>query len=213
MIVKHIYHSAVEIISEKYQIIIDYFEGPLKLREDRETIFLVSHGHEDHYSSKIHDYHKKVILYSGMDYRDENTLALAPGEELNYKDLLIRTSGSTDQGLSFGIELEGRRIIHAGDLNNWIWPEDSPEERALMERDFLNYLSHFKKEPDLLCFPLDYRLKENYSLGAMQAIGLLKPKYFLPLHFKEHPEILPLFKKLASNKTQVILPEETPFSF
>ncbi len=211
MIIRHIYHSGVEILSEKYQLIIDYFEGDLELDRTRETIFLVSHGHDDHYTKKIHDFNKTVILYEGIDYRDKNTLALGPGDCLDYKDIKIKTSGSTDQGLSFEIELEGKKLIHVGDLNNWVWPEDTREERETMEKDFLNYLSVFSSQVDVLFFPVDYRLGENYCLGPDQAIEVLNPKLLLPLHFREHPEILPVYKRKLEDKVKVLLPQDTPY--
>ena len=35
--------------------------------------------------------------------------------------LTIHTYKSTDEGVAFLIEAEGKTIYHAGDLNNWIW--------------------------------------------------------------------------------------------
>ncbi|NLY72974.1 MAG: hypothetical protein GX079_04730 [Tissierellia bacterium] len=211
MIINYIYHSCYEILTDKYQIIIDYFRGPINLRKDREIIFLVSHGHEDHYTKEIHSMADWVFLWEGIDYRDEKTIPLAPGDEYLYKDISIRTSGSTDQGLSFEIGVEGKRLIHVGDLNNWIWPEDSQEERRAMEEDFLSYLSVFKKEPDILFFPVDYRLGENYDSGVDQALEILRPSLLFPLHFTEHPEILPIYKEKIKDKVRMILPDERPY--
>ena len=211
MIINHIYHSCYTISTKKHQLIFDYFQGELKLEEEKIKIFFVSHGHDDHYSPKIHPLADAVVLWEGMPYRDDKTYALAPEEELELEGIRIRTSGSTDEGLAFEIEVEGKRIVHVGDLNNWVWPEDTKEERNQMNDDFLYSLMKFKKEPDALLFPIDYRLKENYTIGVDQAVDYLKPKLLFPLHFREYPEILPVYKEHIKDKVRMILPNEMPF--
>ena len=211
MIIRHIYHSAYEIITETHHLVFDYFQGDLELQEDKLKIFFVSHSHGDHYSPKVHELADAVILWEGMSYRDDKTYPMGVDEEMELHGIKIHTSGSTDEGLSFEIEVEGKRVIHAGDLNNWVWPEDTAEERAQMNEDFLYYLSLFKKEPDVLMFPVDYRLKENYDLGVNQAVATLKPKLLFPLHFREYPEILPVYQEFIQEKVRMILPEEMPF--
>lgn len=211
MIIRYIYHSGYEVLTQRYQLIFDYISGPLPLREDREKIFFVSHSHEDHYSPSVHALADKLILWDQLAYRNAKTFPLSPGDTLCFDDLIIRTSGSTDEGLSFEVETEGKRIIHAGDLNNWIWPEDSPEERKGMEEDFLNYLSLFKKYPDALLFPIDYRLKENYDRGLLQALERLEPRFLFPMHFTTYPQILPALKNELKGRVQMILPEQMPW--
>lgn len=211
MIINYIYHSCYEIITKDYQLVFDYYKGPLKLRDDKEKIFFVSHDHDDHYSKEIHSLADKVFLWDGMDYRDEKTIALAPGQSYQYKDILIKTSGSTDLGLSFEINIEGKRIIHVGDLNNWIWPEDSREDRKTMEKNFLGYLSAFEKNPQVLFFLVDYRMGKNYDLGVRQALDLLEPQLLFPIHFTDYPEILPIFKDQIKDRVEMILPVDNPY--
>lgn len=212
MIIRHIYHSSYEIITDQHQLIFDYFRGDLKLEENKIKIFFVSHSHADHYHPRVHDMADAVVLWDGIPYRDDKTIAMKPEEQKELHGLKIRTSGSTDEGLSFEIEVEGKRLIHAGDLNNWVWPEDTAEERAQMNEDFLYNLSLFKKEPDVLMFPVDYRLKDFYDLGVNQAVAILKPKLLFPLHFREYPEILPEYKEFIKDKVRMILPQEMPFT-
>ena len=54
------------------------------------------------------------------------------------KIIRIEAFGSTDVGISFLIDLQGVRLFHAGDLNNWHWSEEStPQEIRKAEGDFL----------------------------------------------------------------------------
>lgn len=213
MKITYIYHSCYEVITDRYQLIFDYYKGDLHLLDDRETIFFVSHSHKDHYNSRVHELADHVVLWEEIPYRDDKTVPLGVRKEMTLGDLLIKTSGSTDEGLSFDIELDGVRLIFAGDLNDWNWPDDTPQEEEAMHQHFLRELSSFKENPDILFFPVDYRIEDNYDKGVNEAIRSLKPRLLCPLHFTAHPEILPVFKENVKDKVRVILPEETPFCF
>ena len=39
--------------------------------------------------------------------------------------LRVHAFGSTDVGISFLVEAEGKKIFHAGDLNNWHWMDEA----------------------------------------------------------------------------------------
>ncbi len=54
------------------------------------------------------------------------------GEREAYRDELafIRAYGSTDLGVSFYVEAEGKRFFHAGDLNDWHWNQEVPPGRG-----------------------------------------------------------------------------------
>lgn len=211
MKIRYIYHSCYEIVTDKYQLVFDYYKGDLDLRDDLKKVFFVSHSHGDHYHPKVHDMADTVILWEGIPYRDENAIALGVSDQVSLDDLLVRTSGSTDEGLSFELELAGKRLIHAGDLNDWNWPDDTLEEEKEMHEAFLKHLALFKKNPDALFFPIDYRIEQNYDKGINEAIRQLTPTYVFPLHFTAHPEILPVYKEKVAGKTILVLPEETPF--
>ena len=47
--------------------------------------------------------------------------SLKPETDVEIGNLKIRTLKSTDLGVAFMVETEGRRIYHAGDLNRWQW--------------------------------------------------------------------------------------------
>ena len=50
-------------------------------------------------------------------------------ETLEHRGLVIRALPSTDEGVAFDIDYQGRRIYHAGDLNWWAWSGESATGR------------------------------------------------------------------------------------
>mgnify|MGYP001003033787 FL=1 len=115
----------------------------------------------------------------------DNVYFVKPDEVLDIEDFTIKTFGSTDQGISYTLSLEYLTLFYAGDLNNWIWPEDSPEERKEMEEDFLKEIRKIDEGIDIAFFPIDPRLKDNYDKGARLFLELIEPQMIFPLHFKD----------------------------
>ena len=53
IIITYIYHSCYSVEIGDYFIIFDYYKGILNIPEDKNVIFVASHGHSDHYTSEI----------------------------------------------------------------------------------------------------------------------------------------------------------------
>lgn len=53
IIVTYIYHSCYTVEIGDYFLIFDYFKGILNIPDDKNVIFISTHGHEDHYTSEI----------------------------------------------------------------------------------------------------------------------------------------------------------------
>src|SRR5699024_8195620 len=53
IIITYIYHSCYTVEIGDYFIIFDYYKGVLNIPDDKKVIFVVSHGHSDHYTSEI----------------------------------------------------------------------------------------------------------------------------------------------------------------
>jgi len=129
---------------------------------------------------------------------------LAKGELYRDKRVLIKAFGSTDEGVSFYIEAGGKKIFHAGDLNNWHWKEEeTPEDAAKNEQAFLDELAVIAKEAPVLdaaMFPVDPRLGRDYSRGAEQFLDKIKVGLFLPMHFGNNFEAARAFKPAAEQR-------------
>mgnify|MGYP002230799531 CR=1 FL=1 len=90
-------------------------------------------------------------------------------------------SGRTDVGISFLVEAEGKKIFHAGDLNNWHWMDESSEaEWKGYERDYLfelDCICSYTRNMDVVMFPVDPRLGTEYMRGARQFVEQIKNVY------------------------------------
>lgn len=105
------------------------------------------------------------------------------GDTLEADGLTITMFGSTDAGGSFLVDTGTHRIFHAGDLNWWHWSGDTPENiaeaKALKEKEFapLQGLS-----VDIMMFPVDARLEVAREWGALEVLGMMNTKLFIPMH-------------------------------
>lgn len=190
MKIEYIFHSGFTVETDNYFLVFDYYKGQINLREDKKTIVFSSHGHQDHFNPEILEWKKEnpniqYVLSSDIGIKAEpNIFIMKPYENLKVYDVNVHSFGSTDRGLSFLVEVEGKNIFFAGDLNWWLWPEDTEEEKEMMERDFKKEIEQIKgNNVDIAFFPVDPRLRENYSLGGKYFIEQIKPKYFMPIHF------------------------------
>lgn len=216
-----VHHSCFTIETDKFFFIIDYFKGELpKPKEDKETIFLVTHSHSDHFSKEIFNYgdfkknvyilsedlkelpkeDKVIYLKSDIEekkkiFSEPNIFFMKPDEKLSYHNIDFYTFGSTDKGVSYLIELPFMTIFHAGDLNNWVWSEDSQIEREKMKRDFEREINKIHTDIDVSFFPVDPRLKENYDLGVSYFLEEIVPDYVFPMHLWNDFEFSKKFKE------------------
>ena len=98
------------------------------------AIIFVSHAHDDHYNKAIFNFADipGVRYVLGFDAPvGSDAHVLRKGDELSLFGVEITAYGSTDEGVSFLISVEGKQIFHAGDLNFWHWAgESTPEEVA-----------------------------------------------------------------------------------
>lgn len=213
----YIYHSGYVIEGERCTIIIDYYKDSRDQYIYRslssfsgKLYVLSSHWHPDHFNKEILEWKDSRtdiqyifstdILKKQLVTKD-NAIFLNKGDIWQDENIGIKAFGSTDIGISFLIEAEGKTIFHAGDLNNWHWDEEStPEEVQTAERHFLKELQLLAKETtqiDLAMLPVDCRLGKNYMRGAEQFVDRIQTGIFVPMHFGETYKEANAFKKYA----------------
>ena len=211
MRVEYIDHSGFTVETDHYLFVFDYYRGEVTLR-DKPIMVFVSHHHADHFNPTVFDWekdHPQIHYVLGHDIQLEkkkNRSFMAPGDRLVIDDIKIKSFGSTDEGVSFLVEAEGKHIFHAGDLNWWHWSCDSQEDQQEAEQYFKEEISKIDQVPiDLAFFPVDPRLGDHYGWGGLNFIEHLKPDFFFPCHFGEDYEITRRFaSSVQDGKTRVM---------
>jgi L-ascorbate metabolism protein UlaG (beta-lactamase superfamily) len=220
----YIYHSCFALEFDAFTVIVDYYKDTVTpfekglihsqlLNRPGKIYVLSSHSHSDHFNPEIllwkqqrediqyifsHD-----ILDAGLATK-EDAIYLNKLDTYEDNHLKIKAYGSTDIGISFLIQAEGKQIFHAGDLNNWHWNEEcSAEESQEYETNYLNELELIAKDVthlDLAIFPVDPRLGKDYMKGAEQFINRIQTEIFAPMHFDEAYNKAAAFASYAETK-------------
>ena len=101
------------------------------LSKKQRLYLCISHVHGDHFNPRIFEFagaasQTRVIADADIPIPQGVVhTVLRPGEYFDDGYACFRAWDSTDIGISLQIEAEGKRIFHAGDLNNWHWQKDS----------------------------------------------------------------------------------------
>lgn len=202
----YLHHSGFAILANTFTIIIDYNEDSISenqgilhnelLKRKGKMYVLASHFHADHFNNNIMKWkeQKEDItyilsrdIYKRRKIGKEEAIWLKKGETYEDSNIKVKAFGSTDVGISFIIETEGKTIFHAGDLNNWHWMDESSEDEWKRdEKRFIDEIGQIKKEYnkiDLAMFPIDPRLGKEYMRGGIQFIEAINTSIFIPMHF------------------------------
>lgn len=167
---------------------------------------LVSHHHKDHFNPAIFNWIERFPNIKYILSKDtalfarhllkklpaESVKVLEPGDVYTDGAVEIHAFDSTDIGNSYGLIISKEdgskvRAFHAGDLNSWLWLDEStPEEIADMRGRFSSILEHISEEfpkLDLAMFPVDSRLGRGYEEGASMFVRKIDVARFFPMHF------------------------------
>ena len=189
--------------------------GPLPdplmdLDNDIPIYVFVSHGHKDHYNPEIFgwakhftnilyivskDVRKRInhIISPGSSYKGDKvdpSRVIAMSDHDHYADNIISvdTFPSTDIGNSYSVVIAGHTIFHAGDLNAWIWKDESTEEEVKEALDsfsaIVDMIAASYDGFDLCFFPVDSRIGTDYFTGARIFLERFKIKNFFPMHYE-----------------------------
>ncbi len=184
------------------------------LNRDKPLYIFVSHGHKDHFNPDIfawagsfaniryivsRDVMKRIkhvvsesSVYSGPKVSPSKVTQLRPGEEFYDGCIVVAACPSTDTGNSYAVECDGLRLFHAGDLNAWIWKDESSDSeirKALGDyraclRDIGGWLSRRDGHRfDYCFFPVDSRIGTDYFTGASIFVREFDVARFFPMHF------------------------------
>lgn len=181
-----------------------------ELKKSHERVWvLVSHHHKDHFVRKIFDWcrdwpevHYVISRDTAdmMSYRlrsdalwankripESQVTVLEPDETWSDGLLTVHAFGSTDIGNSYVVEGGGLKVFHAGDLNAWIWKDESTEEEVNEElkkyEDILETIAVEFPRLDVTMMPVDSRIGSEYYTGARMLVRRIDVDLFIPMHF------------------------------
>lgn len=139
-------------------------------------------------------------------------LRMKPHETLAlpYIGMVIHTFKSTDAGVAFWVETNGKTIFHAGDLNLWYWEGESKSWNNNMIARYSQEIGEIKawaaqrssqadKGIDVAFLPIDPRLEGHRLDGYRLFMRELAPKAAFPMHFGTPDALATLMEDLADD--------------
>ena len=208
MRIRFIHHSSFFVETPSAQLLFDYFRGDVPAPEPAKPFYILSsHSHGDHYSRVIYSFPERhpdvrYILSSDIPSRDipqgfSNPVQfVSPHEEYHDGTLQLTTLRSNDRGVAFVCEVDGLKLYHGGDLNNWCW--DKGAVALEDERIYHEELSRLQGTVfDAAFIPLDTRLREYYK-GIDDFMKHADAKAVFPMHMWEKFEKIDEFLALPS---------------
>lgn len=218
MDITYIYHSSFSVELAHHVLLFDYVEGELPVfPKEKKLLVFVSHAHGDHFHKKIFDLREKsldvqyilsddIVVDEGVDI----TFVKADGH-YTLGDVLVMTLASTDEGVAFLLEVEGKTIYHGGDLNWWDWgSEDTLEESKAMEELYLREIKKLSSyQIDVAFVPLDPRLQDAFGKGMIEFLRMANASIIFPMHLWEDYGCIRKMKKQVvsakdADKIQII---------
>ncbi|MGH0052582.1 MAG: MBL fold metallo-hydrolase [Sphaerochaetaceae bacterium] len=185
-------HSAFLLETETHLLLFDHTKDTPKLPSDTKPLLVFSsHRHSDHYNPVIFSLAERegptvFVLSSDIASTDipfSCTInPMGPYEEDIVEGLVVKTLKSTDEGVAFVVEAEGKTIYFAGDLNHWHWEGESEQYNAQMAEAYHKELTLLPRHLDLAFVPVDPRLGPFYSLGAKELVNHVSVDTLIPMH-------------------------------
>ena len=225
-------HSGFLVELEQTALLFDWWTGELPpLPEGKPLAVFASHSHQDHFQPgifRLRDGVRPVRFVLGNDIKlsrrhrevwqlsDEVVSCcerLCGNKETEpLPGIKVRTLPSTDAGVAFLVEAEGRTIYHAGDLNWWHWTEETPLWNTNMERDYKRFLEPLRgRTLDLAMAPLDPRQGlEGEGLGLAYLLSITDTRAALPMHQWGDPSPTDRFLAAHPQWADRVLPVREP---
>lgn len=213
MKVTYIHHSGFLVETRNFYYLFDYESGELPTLDIEKPIYVLSsHSHSDHYNSDIFKIlknlgmkHIKAILSNDIEIpKDIDTLQVCANQCYKLStNVKLRTYKSTDLGVAFLVEENEKLIYHAGDLNDWVWSEESEAYNQQMTLDYRHEIQKLSKdlnhrEIDVAFVVLDPRQEQDYARGICYFMEHITSKIVYPMHYWDQIEIIDTFLKQYS---------------
>lgn len=209
MQVTYIDHSGFLLEGENHTLLFDYYRGNLPHTDGNHHVSVfVSHHHPDHLSAEAFSWGEQAEdtrYYLGCDItlNAKNCESLGISDSMRnrcirmhhddvveYNGIRVQALRSTDMGVAFLVQCEGKNIFHAGDLGEWIWHKDEAFDRSQVERYYME-LEKIREIPiDAAFLPLDPRLEAEYWRGFDAFARLIDSRKIFPMHMVDDYAII-----------------------
>lgn len=212
MKVTFILHSSFFVELESCCLLFDYYEGAIPQVTDKPLYVFASHCHGDHFSPAVFSateaWAQRRFFLSDDIWQSrvpeglrEATLFVSPQRTYEWEGMKLATLRSTDQGVAFLVEVEGKLLYHAGDLNCWVWdgaPRFQNDQAIAAYREELRLLEG--RTIHTAFVPLDPRQEADFDLGMRYFFEAAEAEHVFPMHMWGDYSVVPLFKSDPHNK-------------
>lgn len=211
--VTYIQHSGFLVETEHHYLLFDYWKGTIPEMDYKKSLYVfASHAHRDHYSKdifKLENRCETVQYILSFDIKDtdrnwkkiEKVAFMKPHETLEIDGVHVETLASTDAGVAFLVEVDGKEIYHAGDLHWWHWPGEPEEDNEWHRKAFQKEMEFLSgKKMDCSFVVLDPRQEEAGSWGMDYFLKHVYSRYIFPMHFWGDYSIIQKYKEKNDRK-------------
>ena len=210
MNITYIHHSGFLVETDRCYYLFDYEAGDLpQLNREKPIFVLSSHSHDDHYEPEVFKLlaaagmkQVRAILSDDIDAPEGvDVLLVSPGQDYKLgQNQKLTTFQSTDLGVAFLIEDHGQLIYHAGDLNDWVWAEESDAYNETMTANYRRQIALLaetlgQREIDVAFVVLDPRQEKDYDRGMCHFLENISVKLVYPMHYWDDPSVIDTFLK------------------
>ncbi|MBO5247074.1 MAG: MBL fold metallo-hydrolase [Eubacterium sp.] len=229
MNVLFLHHSCFIVELDTKVLVFDYFNGDrvngyhfkgILPRYDADTpmYFFASHKHQDHFDMDIYrltEYYENIHFIISKDAKlspnfmkkhgidpsvREKILYVSAGEDYVVDDMKIHTFLSTDAGVAFAVDADGKHIYHAGDLHNWKWEGAGDLINGKMERTYMHQINRMEDSYyDVAFVVLDPRLEQHKFKGFDYFLKHVSAKYVFPMHCWQQFSLIDEYMSRISN--------------
>ena len=206
--VTYLFNSGFVVELKDKILIFDYYKDkknqvPEILNKGKKTYMFSSHSHYDHFDQEIFSFQDQVehyflsfdikkVLKKNLIEKDKVTF-LNAYDVYSDEQIKVTSFSSTDEGVSFLIELDGWKVFHAGDFNWWHWKGDTEENIKFAKNGFMKQMKKLDGlKADIAFFPVDCRMEEFCAVGAKEFCQRTEIQNLITMHNTQHkPWIVP----------------------
>lgn len=204
MTVTCIGHSGMAVEVGDVTLIFDYYIDPARvldsiLNRARRLYVFVSHSHRDHLCMDIFAWRDRCPqvqyvlanecrrkLKRAIDLTAYPIAWLHHDEDWHDRNIAVHAFDSTDVGVSFLVNVAGRRIFHAGDYTCWHFSEEQDTAAVRKAKgDFhaiLDKIVAYSPQIDLVMMPVVPNIGGDWAYGARELLRAIEVDTFIPMH-------------------------------